>query len=355
MGGHVIKTPCMLVSCIFYTLCQAPIAPAAEAGDNPAWKAQAKGCSKRFAHSAVWDSKRENVLLFAGEGRDGKAFVFFNDLWTYSPAKDEWKELTLKDKALPSQRGYHCCVWDSKRNQMWVFGGCGGDFKGLNDLWSFDPETLKWTKLDVPNDGPKGRLSASMQYDPESDSLILVGGLNSFGKGESVRDLWIYDIKASKWTSKKCAAPQLWQCASALDPKRRLLMLHGGFDEKFQVRTETWIYDIAKDEWREPIKGKRFTDAHAGFWDAAQGRMVIFGGANPAKGAKGYDELWSLDPDKAEWKQVEVKGDKPAGRAYHSVTWDPKTRSMIVFGGTVNQFSDPPHENQIWTLRVPDK
>jgi N-acetylneuraminic acid mutarotase len=349
----MIKSTSILVGGIFFAVCQVSIA--AE-GDNPAWKAQAKGCSKRFAHSAVWDSKHENMLLFAGEGRNGQAFVFFNDLWTYSPAKEEWKELTLKEKTLPSKRGYHCSVWDSKRKQMWMFGGCGGDFKGLNDLWSFDPDSVKWTKLDAAKDGPKGRLSASMQYDPESDSLILVGGLNSFGKGESVRDLWIYDIKAGKWTEKKCDAPQLWQCASALDAKRRLLILHAGFDEKLRVRTETWIYDIAKDQWREPIKGNRLTDAHAGFWDAANERMIIFGGARPAKGAaKGYDEVWSLDPDKAEWKQVEVKGDKPAGRAYHSVTWDPKARSMIVFGGTVNQFSDPPHENQIWTLRLPGK
>jgi N-acetylneuraminic acid mutarotase len=297
------------------------------------------------------------MLVFGGEGRDGEAFIFFNDLWTYSPAKDEWKELTLKEQPRPSKRAYHACAWDSHRNQLWVFGGADAKFQGLDDLWSFDPAELKWTKPEPPATRPKGRLSATLQYDPGSDSLILFGGLGGFGEGSpAVRDLWVYDIKANKWTEKKCAAPQLWQCASALDPKGGLLLLHGGFDERFQVRTETWVYEVANDKWREPVKGERFTDAHTGVWDASEGRMVVFGGARSEKGAKeGYDEVWAFDAGKGAWKQVEVNGDKPKGRAYHSAIWDPKARSMIVFGGTANQFSDPPRDTKVWELHLPAK
>src|ERR1051326_5792404 len=203
--------------------------------DAPAWKAQAKGCSKRFAQGAVWDTEHENMLLFAGESHDGDTFDFFNDLWTYSPAKDEWKELTLKEKTAPAKRAYHGCTWDSKRKQMWIFGGCGGGFKGMDDLWSFDPETLKWAKAEPASSvAPKGRLSATLQYYPEKDWLILLGGLGGFGKDSpSAHDLWIYDIATKKWTEKKCVAPQLWQCASALDAKHGLLLLHGGFDDQF--------------------------------------------------------------------------------------------------------------------------
>jgi N-acetylneuraminic acid mutarotase len=328
----------------------------AAAADGPAWKAGAKGCTERFAHGAVWDTKRENMLLFAGEGRDGDAFIFFNDLWTYSPAKDQWKELTLKKQDVPSKRAYHGCAWDTRRNQMWVFGGCGGDFKGLDDLWSFDPGELKWTKLDPPAPRPKGRLSATLHYHPDTNSLVLFGGLGGFAPDSpKVHDLWVYDIKANKWAEKKCAAPQLWQCASALDAKGGRLMLHGGFDDRFEVRTETWVYDVAKDKWGEPIKGDRFADAHTGIWDAAEGRMLVYGGARSEKGAKGYDEVWAFDPGKGAWKQVEAAGDKPGGRAYHSAVWEPKSRSMIVFGGTANQFNDPPRENKVWTLRLPAK
>jgi N-acetylneuraminic acid mutarotase len=344
-----------LVACVGFCLIVL-LGIAAAPAEGPAWKAGAKGCSERFAHGAVWDGKREVMLVFGGEGRKGDAFVFFNDLWTYSPAKDEWKELSLKEQPLPSKRGYHACAWDSKRNQMWVFGGSGETFQGLDDLWAFDPEKLQWTKLEPENPRPKGRLSATMHYHPGSDSLVLVAGLNGFGpKSVPVRDLWVYDIKANKWTEKKCVAPQLWQCASALDPKRGLLILHGGFDERFEVRTETWVYELADDKWREPVEGKRFVDAHAGVWDADQGRMLVYGGANSQKGAKGYDDVWAFDPDKSTWKQLEVAGDKPGGRAYHSAVWEPKSRALIVFGGTANQFSDPPRENQVWLLKLPAK
>lgn len=327
----------------------------AQPADGPTWKAGAKGCAERFAHGAVWDDKHNNMLLFGGEGRQGQAFIFFNDVWTYSPDKDKWQEVEVKSKEQPSKRAYHACAWDGKRHQLWCFGGSGANFQGLDDLWSFDPDKLEWKKHEPAGPRPKGRLSATLQYYPKDDTLILFAGLNGFGKAVPVRDLWVYDIKANKWTEKKCAAPQLWQCASALDPKRGLLILHGGFDEKFQVRTETWVYDVAGDKWRDPIPGKRYIDAHAGVWDGAAGRMLIFGGSQPGKNAKGYDDVWAFDPDKGAWKQVDAVGQKPAGRAYHSAVWQPKANAMIVFGGTANQFSDPPMENKVWILKMPAK
>jgi N-acetylneuraminic acid mutarotase len=333
-----------------------PCAWAADTVDSPTWVAKGKGCSKRFAHGAVWDTKHDNMLLFGGEAHEGENFSFFNDLWTYDPTKDEWKELTLKEKTAPSKRAYHACTWDSKRHVLWSFGGAAADFSGLDDLWSFDPEKLTWTKIDQPKNGPKGRLSATLVYHPAKDSLILFGGLNGFGeKTVPVHDLWVYDIKDNKWSEKKCAAPQLWQCAAALDPKTGLFIMNGGFDEKFQVRTETWIYEVDNDKWRDPINGKRFTDAHTGVWDPTIGRMIAFGGANPEQGAKGHDDARTFDPAKDAWSTLEVKGDKPAGRAYHSAVWDPTSNSMIVFGGTANQFSDPPCENTVWILKMPTK
>ncbi len=345
-----------MVSMAGILACWLGLALPPEAGAaGPVWKAGAKGCTERFAHGAVWDSKHKDMLLFGGEGRQGNAFIFFNDLWTYTPDKDQWQEIELKDQTVPSKRAYHACTWDSKRHQLWFFGGCGANFQGLDDLWSFDTDNRKWTKLDPQGARPKGRLSATLLYDPSADSLILIAGLNSFGKGVSVRDLWIYDIKGNTWTEKKCAAPQLWQCAAALDSEHGLVILHGGFDEKFQVRTETWIYEIKADKWRDPVEGKHHVDAHTGIWDAKAGRMLIYGGSRPEKGAKGYDEVWSFDPTKREWKQLTTGGTSPGGRAYHSAVWAPTLHTMIVFGGTTNQFSDPPHENKIWSLHLPEK
>jgi N-acetylneuraminic acid mutarotase len=334
----------------------AACATAAEPAAGPTWTAKAKGCTQRFAHGAVWDDKRQTMLVFGGEGRDKEAFVFFNDLWTYSPTQDRWQDLTAKGDARPSRRAYHACTWDTKRHQLWSFGGSTSDFKGLDDLWSFDPEARAWKKLDPPNPRPKGRLSATLHYYPANDSLVLFGGLSGFAPGSpAVRDLWVYDIKANRWAERKCAAPQLWQCASALDPKRGLLILHSGFDEKFQVRSETWVYDIGADKWHDPVETRQTTDAHSGVWDAAGGQMLVYGGARFEKGATGHDTVRAFDPEKRSWRQLKVKGARPPGRAYHSAVWEPQSRSMIVFGGTANQFSDPPRENAVWVLRLPAK
>jgi hypothetical protein len=88
-------------------------------------------------------------------------------------------------------------------------------------------------------------------------------------------------------------------------------------------------------------------------WDPVSQNVIVYGGAREAKGAKsGYDEVWSFDADKAAWQRPAIKGETPGGRAYHTAVWDPGSRGMLVFGGTANQFLDPPRENKVWLLRL---
>jgi N-acetylneuraminic acid mutarotase len=296
------------------------------------------------------------MLLFGGEGVRDQRGTFFDDLWTYAPASGAWHELTPVGPARPSKRGYHACAWDSTRARMWMFGGCAEGFHGSDDLWSFDlwsfdPQQRQWTRLAPPGPRPPGRWSAVLQYDPGTDALVLFSGMSAFDETcVPLRDLWVYRIRTNTWTQKTCTAPQLSQCASALDPQRGLLIIHGGTDAHFAVRSETWIYDVRRDTWRAPVAGTRFTKAHAGVWDTDDGRMMVFGG-------RGYgtveDRVWSFDPDTEEWRVLGTADDPPGVRAFHSAVWDPKARALIVYGGVPALNSTPPGENRAWITHPP--
>jgi N-acetylneuraminic acid mutarotase len=263
-------------------------------------------------------------------------------------------ELAEKDK--PDERAYHACAWDSKRNQMWIYGGCNSAFEGWTDLWSFDPETRKWTGHDPGETHPNGRLGATLHYYPATDSLILIGGAEGFGGNEpAIHEVWTYSIKDKKWSEKKDNAPHRWLAATTLDPKNGLITLFGGIDDQSQVHDETYVYDIEKDKWRDAVRGKRITNSLPAVWDADQARVIVCAGTCPGENKTAYDDVFTFDPQKKEWKELTVEGDKPEPRAYHSAIWVPELHSMIIFGGTTNQFSDPSVENKVWTLRLPAK
>jgi N-acetylneuraminic acid mutarotase len=293
------------------------------------------------------------MLLFGGARLGDFCPTVLDDVWTYSPTDGTWTELAPTGPTRPSPRAHHACAWDPARARLWVFGGCGPAYRGLDDLWSFDPESVQWMKVEPPEPRPRGRFSAALHYHPGSDALVLFGGLNGFDDGSTpVHGLWVYDIRANRWVEKTCAAPQLWQCASALDPERGLLILHGGFDEKLRMRSETWTYEVSADRWREPAVGKWFRTAHAGVWDPGADRMLVCGGRGSGAG---HDGVWVFAPGTGEWQQYPEVRDPVGGRAYHSAVWDPKTRLMLVFGGTGDDPRDQPRRTDVWSAGVPGK
>ncbi|HKE01919.1 MAG TPA: kelch repeat-containing protein, partial [Planctomycetota bacterium] len=91
------------------------------------WQKLGSGCTQRFAHVAVWNSRDAAFLLFAGERSGGSGFDFHDDLWEYRPKENAWKKLEPAG-AKPPMRAYHAAAFDSKQNAMWVFGGCDGRF-----------------------------------------------------------------------------------------------------------------------------------------------------------------------------------------------------------------------------------
>ncbi|MFC1588288.1 kelch repeat-containing protein [Planctomycetota bacterium] len=342
----------MLIICCFAVLgiIFAPGTSYSRPGSAAKWQKLAAGCTPRFAHTGVWNSKDELMVIFAGEGNiDGK-FEFYNDIWTFSPDDQKWEEIKIAgDK--PPKRAYHGSTWDSAANCMWTFGGCGRNFAPKDDLWKFNFTAKTWEQVTWQGTGPPARNNPSMHYIESSKQIILYSGFIGFVPNNALQDLWIFDIAKKTWKSRKCQAPGRWQCASAFDQKRGLLMIQGGFDGDSVPKNNTWVYQVKKNKWIDAGVGPRVTDAHSAVWNSKSGTMLIYGGAK-SKAKKGFADTWSFNPKNMRWTEFKTAGQGPGPRAYQSAVWNGPKKCMLIFGGTENQFNDPPHTTEVYILKT---
>jgi hypothetical protein len=99
--------------------------------------------------------------MFGGVGFDGNNWNLLNDLWEFSPAKNEWVWMggnnalgnspgvygTLGTPAPSNQPGIREAgvSWTDKTGNLWLSGGFGLDANGtagyLNDLWVYQPSS----------------------------------------------------------------------------------------------------------------------------------------------------------------------------------------------------------------------
>jgi hypothetical protein len=85
---------------------------------------------------------------------------------------------------------------------------------------------------------------------------------------------------------------------------------------------------------------------HSAVWDAAGGRMVVFGGY---AGSYRTNDVWTLTNmgGASAWGQLSPSGTAPTERERHSGVWDAAGSRMLVFGGLTGSSS---YRNDVWAL-----
>jgi len=114
--------------------------------------------------------------------------------------------------------------------------------------------------------------------------------------------------------------------AAAYDAARGRVVLFGGWDRA--DRQDTWEWDGTRWEDRTPVlSGPSARDGHALAWDGARGRVVLFGGSADDP----FDDLWEWDG--ATWREVLSEGPRPSPRDRHAMAWDAARGRLVMFGG----------------------
>lgn len=259
-------------------------------------------------------------------------------------------------------------TWRDIAGNLWLLGGMGlGKTNSglLNDLWKFDPVTLKWTWIngdDEPDNfsiyGTPGTASPSnkpggiysgISWRDNTGNFWLFGG---YGFSEDqvglLNTLWKYDVSLNEWTwvsgdkiinrpgsygakgsTNNINKPGARYCSQSWTDSNGDLWLFGGFGYGANAYSsgalnDLWKYSIATNEWTwmngdstiEPkafygtksipgglnIPGGRYLSTS---WKDRDGLIWIFGGYGFDETNLGFlNDLWKYDPASNEWTWI---------------------------------------------------
>ena len=234
--------------------------------------------------------------------------------------------------------------WTDKTGKFWLFGGFGFDSTGhcaeLNDLWEFDPSTLKWTWMGGSNAPPyfeagaygtrgqfaptnrPGSRDSGVGWTDKSGNLWLFGGVgyDSAGNFGYFNDLWEFEMSTHQWA---------WMAGS-------------------NALNQIGAYGIMHFPHAGNTPGGRWG---AVAWTDPGGNLWLFGGGGyDATGANGlFNDLWQFNTSTKEWTwiggshivnrpgvygQLGIPGDNNVpGSREGDVAWVDKKGNLWLFGG----------------------
>jgi len=205
---------------------------------------------------------------------------------------------------VPSGRWGSSAIYDSKTNQMVIFGGIvGASEYGLpcNELWRLSnangTSQSAWTFVSAQGTPPPPAYAHSAVYDPASDRMVVltVGEFSPTGPIGSANHFTPY--------------PQVWVLTNTTGV--------GGSPAWAQLTTTG------------PQPPQRFY--HSAYYDTNNNRMIIAGGLDPSSYSP-LSDVWVLTNANglggaATWTQLAPTGDAPGG-VYGA--YDPKSNRVMV-------------------------
>ena len=249
------------------------------------------GPAARSLSGAVYDSRRQKIVEFGGVGNIGYEDLK-GDTWEWNG--QSWRQMT---DVGAGTRDHHSMAYDAARRKTVMYGGQNTNRSWAKDTWEWDG--VKWTKIFAP--GPGGRAHSAMAYDSRRKKVLLFGGQGEDGRPHN--DTWEWDGSAWRKVSDEGPPPRSHH-RMAFDSRAGVMLLYGGVGVRtagasgLNVLADMWSWD--GKSWTE-IKttgpGKRLL--HAMAYDAARGRLVLYGGDD---GRRLFDDTWEWD--NKQWMKI---------------------------------------------------
>jgi hypothetical protein len=294
------------------------------------------GPAERWGHAAIYDPLARRMVIYGGIGCiDSQCSVYFGDTWALDLTSFAWD--TLDVGTGPSERQDHRAIYDPVRHRMVVFGGRKGA-SVFNDTWAFDLAADTWSQLDDGAAGPSPRYGHAMAYDDATDRLIVYGGSN----GAALNDIWAFHLETNTWERLRSGAfgeldpqPEARVFLGAVaDATRRELIVYGGYTYTVSApRDDVWALDLATATWTRLPDGPCTCFGQAGMYDAANDRVIFYGGSMGNAHSK---EMVALNlGHAASWELIDdgSSGIGPGVRYYETVIHDPARNSLVIFAG----------------------
>lgn len=249
----------------------------------------------RSLHAAAYDPANDRMIIFGGDGTTCSIPPMYNDVWVLAGASGTrgtpvWTELT-PDGPAPKGLAGSTAVYDSVRNRLIVFGGNGGEsFCGqtTNGVWILSNAnglggTPAWTLITPSGQAPSARWDHFAAYDPAKDRMTIFGGDNACGNSFDDTSVLTGVSAAPAWTrlTQLGTPPNISgdNAAAVYDPaSNRMTVILANSRQAFLL---TDANGAGAPTWSQltttAIPPARLRSSL--IYDPASGNMTMFGGA----------------------------------------------------------------------------
>jgi hypothetical protein len=312
----------------------------------------ATGPAVRGGASAIYDSRRDRLVLFGGFGRGHD----LADTWSLDIPTGQWSPLPAGGDSIEPHDSAPA-VYDSDHDRMLVYGGWiegpPNDFRKSDELWAlqFGPSPA-WHHVITTGDYTDARIGGGLIRDPHDGSILLVGGAGWEGPAargdffrftESATPTWSRVVHVGSPSQERFAS------AVAYDSRRDRFLFFGGESHPLDRLDVDILTPRPSPTWTtlgsDPLPPGRSGQAMA--VDSKRDRLTTFGGGSSTSY---LGDVWTAPLENPGlWTPLAIPGPAPPPRAEPVMVYDPLRDRMVIFGG---QSSSELYLDDTWVLTL---
>jgi hypothetical protein len=166
--------------------------------------------------AVAYDAESDRTVLFGGTVLTGESYgwagaeslneeIVLDETWVFDADANTWDHRRPADS--PAARGFHGMVYDPESDRILLWGGILEGTAGIltqnppldPDVWAYDYNTDTWTRH-TNEDGPFPiGFDSPITFDVESDRMVVV---------KSAAEVWDYDYNTNIWVGQPPAPAQ---------------------------------------------------------------------------------------------------------------------------------------------------
>ncbi len=283
--------------------------------------------ARREDHTWVVDPDAGTAWLFGG--RSGSTLR--GDLWAYDLASDTWSRIAPIGPS-PAARFGHDATWVPGRGLV-IFGGQAGPTTFFDDVWQFDPQALRWTKLAASGAVPKARYGSCADIGPDGRLWVSHGFTED---GTRFADTKAYDLDSGRWTDvTPTGSVPVARCLHSCwwTPDGRFV-LYAGQTTGVEALGDLWVLTPGAGDtpgtW-ERASIERPPDRNLYALTRYRDTVIVAGGRG--LGRTFLDDVYVVDPMTLAFTRLDVGAGGPGGRGGAALIDDPARGRLLLFGG----------------------